>query len=449
LSIRTIGCLITHGIILTMTLMMLGKQLAPLTILILSACIPTPAADDGITSEVILTSTPVVVTPEIVATPVVEPTPVGPTRMVVWWPENLAPVSNEEAAAVLAGHIADYERSQDNVNVEIRLKQAQDVGGIMETLRTASVVAPGALPDLTLIRREDLMAAVQAGLVQPLEGQVSSAIIGDLHSTALALGQVNDQLYGLPYALEVEHLAYHSLNGSGSWRFDSLLSREASFVFPANRVNGVNDVFLVQYLDAGGTFPEDGTVNAEALRDTLTFYEEAVAAGVVAPAVLDYSAPTNYRRDLASGAIGAAVVTSSVYLEMLAEGQTLEYGLIPTSSGQPATILDGWMWAVTTPDVERQVLAVAFLDWVLDAERQGEYNDAVHLLPSQHTALRNWVNPAYARFVERLLDNATLPLGENQAGPTARALQNALTSVLLGARTADEATQDVLDQLQS
>lgn len=426
-----------------------GTRISLLTILMLAACAPTPAADDGITTEFILTSTPVVVTPEIIATPVVEPTPVGPTRMMVWWPENLAPITNEEASAVLAGHLADYERSQDSVNVEIRLKQAQDVGGIMETLRTASAVAPGALPDLTLIRREDLLAAVQAGLIQSLEGRVSSAIIGNLHSTTLALGQVDDQLYGLPYALEVEHLAYHSLTNSGSWRFESLLSREAPFVFPANRVNGVNDVFLVQYLDAGGTFAEDGTINADALRDTLAFYEEAIAAGIVDPAVLDYSAPANYRRDLASGAISAAVVTSSVYLEMLAEGQTLDYGLIPTASGEPATVLNGWMWVVTTPDADRQALAVTFLDWMLDAERQGEYNEAVHLLPSQYTALRRLVNPAYARFVERLLDNATLPLDENHAGPRARALQNALTAVLLGARTADEATQDVLDQLES
>ncbi len=426
-----------------------GKRNSLLTLLLLAACAPTSAADDGITTELILTSTPAIVTPEITETPALEPTPVGPLRMMVWWPENLAPVNNEEAAAVLAGHIADYERSQDNINVEIRLKQAQDVGGIMETLRTASAVAPGALPDLTLIQREDLMAAVEAGLVQPLEGRVSSTIIGDLHSAALALGQVDDQLYGLPYALEVEHLAYHALTNGGSWRFDSLLSRETPFVFPANRVNGVNDVFLVQYLDAGGTFPEDGTINAVALRDTLAFYQEAIAAGIVDPAVLDYSAPANYRRELASGAISAAIVTSSVYLEMLAEGQTLEYGLIPTASGQPATVLNGWMWVVTTPDPDRQTLAVTFLDWMLDAERQGEYNEAVYLLPSQRTTLRRWVNPAYARFVEGLLDNATLPLAESQAGPTARALQNALTAVLLGARTADEATQDVLDQLGS
>jgi ABC-type glycerol-3-phosphate transport system substrate-binding protein len=432
-----------------MILMVSVKWISLLTTSLLVACAPTPAAEDGITTELILTSTSVIITPEVTEIPVPEPPPTEPPRIIIWWPETLAPLNNEEAAAILAGHIADYERSVNGINVEIRLKQAQDVGGIIETLRTASVVAPDALPDLTLIQREDLVAAVQADLVQPLEGHISSAIIGNLHRAVLALGQVDDELYGLPYALEVQHLAYHPVTNNESWRFEEMLLRESPFVFPANRVNGVNDVFLVQYLAAGGALLDGGIINADALRDTLAFYEQAVAAGIVDPVVLDYSAPANYRRELASGTISAAVVTSSVYLEMLAEGQMLDYGLIPTSNGQPATVLNGWMWVVTTPAADRQTPAVAFLDWMLDAERQGEYDEAVYLLPSQRSALRRWINPAYARFVERLLDNATLPLADNETGSTARALQNGLTSVLLGARTADEATQDVLDQLES
>jgi ABC-type glycerol-3-phosphate transport system substrate-binding protein len=211
----------------------------------------------------------------------------------------------------------------------------------------------------------------------------------------------------------------------------------------------VNDVFLVQYLDAGGSFLDGGTmtVNPDALRTTLSFYERAVAAGLVEPMVLDYSAPANYQRDLATGAISTAVVTSSQYLAMLADGQALEYGLIPTLTGQPATVVNGWMWVLTTPDADRQVLALAFLDWMLDAERQREYNQVIHMLPSQRAILRRLDDTAYAQFVGRLLENAVPPLTENQAGPAARALQNALTAVLLGAQTAEDATQDVVDQL--
>jgi multiple sugar transport system substrate-binding protein len=412
-------------------------------------CIPQSAAQENITTERILTNTPLVMTPAVTESPIPEPTPVGPQRLVVWWPEPLAPLDDEAAAAVLSAQIRGFEESQEGADVEFRLKQAQDVGGIMETLRTAGAVAPNTLPDLSLIRREDLMTAVQAGLVQPLEGHVSSAIIGDLHASTLALGQADGRLYGLPYALEVQHLAYRFSANRGSTRFESFLAREMAFVFPANRVTGVNDVFLVQYLDAGGVFPDGGTltINADALRTTLAFYEQAVAAGLIEPVVLDYSAPANYRRELASGAISAAVVTSSQYLDMLAEGQELAYGLIPTLTGQPATVLNGWMWVLTTQNADRQELAAAFLDWMLDAERQVEYNQVIHMLPSQRATLRRLDKTAYSQFVARLLDNATLPLTDSQAGPAARALQNALTAVLLSARTAEEATQDVVDQL--
>jgi hypothetical protein len=86
---------------------------------------------------------------------------------------------------------------------------------------------------------------------------------------------------------------------------------------------------------------------------------------------------------------------------------------------------------------------------MLEADRQGEYSQSVHMFPSQRRAFRNWFANDYAAFVGRLLDNATLPLPESQNSTAARAMQNAFTAVLLGARTAEEATQDVLDQLAS
>jgi ABC-type glycerol-3-phosphate transport system substrate-binding protein len=415
---------------------------------LLAACGGQMAADNPIRTELILTNTPIVLTPEVTETPAPEPTQTGPARLVIWWPEPIAPAEDSAATAIRSEQIGAFQATQDNLLVESRLKQEQDIGGIMDTLRTASAVAPGALPDLTLIRYEDLQVAAQAGLVQPLEGRVSSAILGNLYDSALQLGQVDGQLYGLPYMLEVNHVVYRPLAVEGdAWSFNSVLAEGAPFVFPANRINGVNDVFLVQYLAAGGTLSEDGTLDEDALRSTLEFYERAVAAGIVNSTVLDYSEPANYEADLAAGTIPFAVVTSTVYLEMIAAGEDLNVGLIPTSSGQPMTLLDGWMWVMTTSDVDRQTSAIAYLNWMLEADRQGEYSQSVHMYPSQRRAVRNWFTDDYAIFVSRLLDNATLPVPESQNGVAARAMQNAFTAVILGARTAEEATQDALDQL--
>ena len=115
----------------------------------------------------------------------------------VWWPDALAPASDQKAALMLADYVDTFRATIPELSIEMRLKKAQDSGGIMETLRTASAVAPDALPDITLLRRADLLAAVDAGFIQPLHGLVTSAVLGDLYPAGLDLGRVDGMLYGL------------------------------------------------------------------------------------------------------------------------------------------------------------------------------------------------------------------------------------------------------------
>ena len=52
--------------------------------LLFIGCAPQDAAQEVITTELILTSTPLAITPEVTETPVPEPTPVSPQRLAVW-----------------------------------------------------------------------------------------------------------------------------------------------------------------------------------------------------------------------------------------------------------------------------------------------------------------------------------------------------------------------------
>src|SRR5690348_7804315 len=62
----------------------------------------------------------------------------------IWWPEPLAPIDNQDAADLLSEQISAFQAANRDVVVDFRLKKAQDVGGIMSTLKAASLVAPGA-----------------------------------------------------------------------------------------------------------------------------------------------------------------------------------------------------------------------------------------------------------------------------------------------------------------
>lgn len=413
--------------------------------------------DSGLlTEQLAVTPLPTAVTQA--ATPTITPSPAptetGPTRLSVWWPAPLAPLDNSDAVDILSEQISGFQVAQGNVIVELRWKNESDPGGILATLRTASPVAPGALPDLTLMRRADLVSAVQAGLIYPLEDRVSTAITGDLYAIAIELGTVGGQLYGLPYALETQHLAYLPAETGDEtaptdWRFSDILQANFAFVFPAAQATDLNSLVYTQYLAAGGTPPTGGavTLNEEALLTTLNFYENALNQGLIDPAALNYSSSADYLTALVEGDIQAGLVESTRYLELVQAGVPLAFAPIPTQSGDPISEVDGWMWVLTTANTDRQALAARFLNWMLNANRQGEYNRTVNMLPSQRTAMQQWEDDAYLTFARELLSHGVLPLSDAEGGAFARAIQTALIAVLSGQDTAAEATQILIGQI--
>jgi ABC-type glycerol-3-phosphate transport system substrate-binding protein len=413
---------------------------------LLVGCGGINAAMQAVTAEPLATATSIPT--ETPLPSVVETTPEAPVELSVWLPEPLAPPNNQAAALILESQIENFQAAEPGIQITTRLKQVDGAGGLLATLLSASNVAPAALPDLTLIRRHDLRAVLQSGLAQPLDGRVSSAVLEDFYGTALGLGQLSNRLYGLPYALEIQHIAYQPPQADFA-QFSDVLAERRPLVIPAGQVNGLNDVFLVQYVAAGGTIVGGnlGTVNVDALRTVLGFYEQAVAEGVIDPGVLNYPKPGDYQAGLVDGRITAAVVTSGMYLDLLSVGQELETAPIPVSTDTPTTLVDGWIWVLTAKDAERQNTALRFLEWMFEAGRQAAYTRAITMLPSSRAAMRSWGNPGYAAFVGDVLPNAVVPLLDNEGSATARALQTAFVAVISGEMSAEDATEDVVNQL--
>jgi ABC-type glycerol-3-phosphate transport system substrate-binding protein len=415
---------------------------------------PAAQATEIIEPEFTPTNTPFLPTATVAATE-----EIAPTTLHVWWPEPLAPVDDEDAADLLSAQISAFQNANPTVLVDFRLKSVSDVvgqeiGTLMSTLRTAAGVAPSALPDLTLIRRADLLAAAQAGLLQPL--RTPPAILNDLHPVVAELGSAEGETYGLAYMVDVEHLAFlDNTETPTRWRLDDVIDSEFTYVFPAGRVNTLSSVFLAQYLDAGQseTASQELLIGGElaidenVLRSVYAFYEQAVETGVINPDVLEYITPRDYAVPLAEGELNAGVLNSTLYLTLRSQGAALDYAMFPTASGESATVADGWLWVLTTSDAGQQEAAMLFLNWMMGVERQERYSRAIHMLPSQRTALRGFSDTDYTEFVDGLLTRATLPLSDTGGGTPARIVQSGLAMVIGGQRTADQATREVIAQL--
>jgi maltose-binding protein MalE len=399
-------------------------------------------------------ATPLGLAQVVTPLPTTELTPVPGPGLKIWWPEALAPIDRSDVTNLLDQQIGDFVAAGNiQVDIEFRLRRYADVGGIISTLRAASEVAPGALPDLTLIRREDLASLAQAGLIYPLEGLIPSAIIGGLYDSALQLAQIDGRVYGLPYTLDALVMAYHSEEGApiSGWSFVDMLEREQSFRFPARRINTVNNTVLLQYLDAGGTLPEPGqpmTLDPDALLVVFQFYERAYELGLVDDEVFDYALPQEYQTELATREIDAAMLHASTYFNMREAGTPLFLDTVPTVSGEPTTLVTGWMWVLTTNNADRRALAVSFVNWMMETNRQRAYVQALNVLPSQRQAMQRMSSQHMdVSLVDAMLANSIIPPPEDVTGPLGRLMQSALNAVLSGEATAEQVLQNVLDQI--
>ena len=382
------------------------------------------------------------------------------TSLLLWWPDELAPAGND-VNILLNNQIQAFGDAEGNLEIDFRLKTMQELGGIMSTLRTAIVVAPSTLPDITIIRREDLISAVTNNLIQPMSGVASPSptIISDLYDIAIELGEYDadgagegtSQLYGLPYLLDVTHLTY--LNDADNetainWSFNDILTQNQAFLFPAGQTTGVNRTFWMQYFSAGGVIPNEANnfeINETALLETLSFYEQLAESQLITSNVFTYTSPNDYLELMTTGEVSAAVVRTSQYFNLRLSDEAWEIAPIPTSSGGNVAMINAWMWVIVTPDPERQAIAARFIDWMMDVQRQQEYAEVIYRLPSQESALLSMNSDLIdANRMSELIESAYLTLPESEGGILARTMHDALMRVINGESTAEEATQAVL-----
>lgn len=375
-----------------------------------------------------------------------------PRVLTVWWPDELIAPEDEDAFELLIDQTEDFAATQDNTEVVLRMKRVGTTGGIMSTLRTASVVAPNALPTVTLVRRQDLISLVRSGLAQSLENAIPAASVSNL-GTALPLGQIDGEMYGIPYMLSLQHLVYRpqpDVTYEG-WSFEELLARDQGFVFPAAQTTGISEVLLLQYLAAGGSLSREGILqlDEDALLATLEFYEAASDAALVTGFTLNYLEQADYLPDFRAGEIDTAVFNTHEYLSLLTQEPELRAAPIPTVDGGPAAILNGWVWVVLTSDARQRDLAVDYIAWMMEDERHAELAREALVIPSQASALDDALPPdVSASTYLAFLEAPFITLRDTDVGALAQLIQEAAASVLTLERTAEQATAFVVNQYE-
>ncbi len=409
--------------------------------------------------SLLMTPTPVLsgptVGPQATATPTPLATPAGETPSVVtltlWTTEDLAPGGENTGGAVLVEQIAAFQTANPNIELKFELKKAYGRAGILDSLLATKAAAPANLPDLVVIDSTELMAAARAGILRPLDEDLAEEL-RDLFPFAQDAGRVDGKLMGIPFEVDIEHLAFDRAKVSQpplTWQ--DVMTSGFSYVFPAGGQQGlINDAFLIQYLALGGQLVDETgepALDEGKLVQVLQFYRDSTQVGVVQPEVTSYR---NLEDCWAVYRAGRAVLThvsSWRFLRDRADLEDVGASAIPTADGSEVTLARGWSYAIVAKDPARQEAALQVLRWFIAPENLQDWSRASDHLPTLRSAMAEGESD-YRTFLSRQLEVA-------QAAPPAsilvrigEPLQRAVEDVLAGDLTPEEAAAQVLAVLQ-
>jgi len=336
--------------------------------------------------------------------------------LTVWGPDSMAPLSDVPGGAVLAAQMDAFAQARPGWQVRYVRKKPYGQGGVAHFLRSTAAVAPEQLPDLALVDMREVALLASESLLQPLESLLDPGLVSDMAPFAREAGQASNHLVAVQYDVDLRFMAYNSAvvaKPPATWA--ELVGSHASYLVPMSASEGaVADGFLPLYLALGGKLTDrsgqpylDETV-ASAVFEA---YDLARQAGVLSPLSLEVESARDCwpiyltsAGNKAGGGVAMANVTSWDYSRDRTRLASTQVASLPTLSGAPATMANGWGWVLIAKDPDRQAAAVAFLRVVLQPAAVAAWSQVTYHLPARLAALPLAVGDReYRRFLEQLM----------------------------------------------
>jgi len=390
-------------------------------------------------------------------TSAIDATPTAPPTITlsIWTIESFSPTEPITTGQILADQVTSFQSSHPDVYIEFQSKKPYGKGGILDYLLTTKAVVPALLPDLVYIDTEELAAAVQAQVVQPLDDLIPAELVSDLYPFAREAGTFGGQLYGVQFQADLDHLVYNTGKLTvppRSW--PGVLSSPRPYIFPAGGQAGlVNDDFLIQLLGVrpwpSAENPEAPFLEVDSLTAVLQYYQDGVSRGVFPPSILDYHTTEDAWPDYLAGEAALTHISAHRYLLEREQLPDSAMAPIPGISGASNPISRGWALALVTTDPARQSVAIEFLSELMSPQTNAAWNEGARFLPTRQAALVLWLEEdSYARFAEQQLQAAQPRPRVPNYSQVGAALQQAVEQVVTGTATAEEAANEAIGAVQ-
>lgn len=353
-----------------------------------------------------------------------------PVTLHIWLPPQFDPAAGTEAADLLQARLDEFAARRTGIRIDVRIKQVEGPGGILDTLSTASAAAPLALPDLVALPRHPLEVAAIKGQLHSYEGLSSTLEDPDWYEYARQLASLQDSSFGLPFAGDALMLVYRpAVVPSPPADWQTSLALTTTLAFPAADPQSLYTISLyrstgAELLDETGR-PSLDTIQ---LSQVFTYYQQAATSNLMPFWLTQYQSTAQSWQAFNEQQADLAVVWASQYLQ---QPPTDSNGApLPTADGQAFTLATGWVWALASPDPERQVLSAQLAEFLTTSSFLAEWTAAAGYLPPRPSALTAWQNPPLQNLMNQIALSAELIPSQDIVTIIGPILQTATVDVL-------------------
>ncbi len=374
----------------------------------------------------------------------------APRSLTLWVAPSFAPDSESPAGALLTERLRAFEQIHPGLSIQVRVKSTDGPSGLFETLIAANAAAPALLPDAITFSTSNLEDAASKDLIIELDDLLLVPETPDWYEFSLPAGRVAGDYFGLPFASEVDILAYRNdLYPSPPRSWEDLLGEPRSFLFPAG--DPMAAFTLAQYLSLEGFLlntDEDPALNPAVLSDVLATYNAALAAQILPYSVRQISAAEQSWSALQDNSTASAVAPLSLYI-LDHNPEKLSAVPLPTQDGIGVGLSSTWSWAIVTQDTERIPIVAELLAWLSAPDFLGLWTHSLGMLPPTSASLAAWPEGNDAALASSLV-TVTQPMPHSSLrltiGPV---LYNSVEAVIGGGEAPTTAAQAAAEALSN
>ncbi len=390
--------------------------------------------------------TEVTPTPGMEVTAQATPEPV--TELTLWVPPEMDPALETDASRIFNERLQAFSDQHGGLAIVVRVKAASGTGGLLDALTATSAAAPAALPDLIALTRSDLETAALKELIYPLDRMTEIPDDADWFSFTREMALLQGSTFGLPFAADALVLTYRSASlGSLPATWHELLEGEISLAFPADSSDAL--LTLALYQAQGGLIQDNQrrpVLEVEPLTTVYALYQTGAQSGVLPAWLNQIQTPGQAWSAFREGQSNMAVTWVSNYLKEFPADTTMA-PLLPMAAGS-VTLGTGLSWAVAAPDENRQSLAVALAEFLVDPQFLGDWSAAAGYLPTRPSALEALEDQALRGVLNQVALMSRLRPSNDLTASLGPILREGTRQVLQGLMSPEQAAQTSVESLE-